>query len=329
MATDGEVGRSDLIWRPDHQPPVLVEEFAVASVFASMLADPDWLMPLVAAQVQYRSVYYGMTAAALLEDVWTDALSNWLARHRPSVTLTKVERGALGDYKIDELVTSHKSGKGPAQTAIHWDATATRGPLWVSKTSVTYLSAEYGHLTGRWSSPGREGAARVVWPPEGSRPPGRVCLVHLIPMTDRWRVCGSWDHWPTFEEVWPQVAKLLDQGFPAYDIEMFWLPKGVEIGDEGALTFATWPGVYLWPKGLLIDVPLSSNNRGSTLERAVVAKLMETTRAIAGPHPLFVRLPVWSARYAPPRPPDLYLALRSAWDQRFSPVAAVQRDAST
>lgn len=329
MATDDPSRRSDLVWRANGQPPVLIEEYGAASVFRGMLADPDWLIPLAAAQVQYRSVYYGMTAAALLEDVWTDALANWLARHRPSVTLTKVERGALGDYKIDDLVTSHKSGLGPAQTAIHWDATATRGPLWVSQTAVTYLSAEYSNLKGKWSSAKTEGAARVVWPPEGSRPQGRVCLVHVISETDHWRVDGSWERWPPFGEVWPHIASLLDQQIPAYDIEMFWLPQEVEIGDAGTLDFPAWPGVYLWPKGLLVDVPLSSNNRGSTLERAVVAALMEVTQKIPGPHPLFIRLPVWSARYAPPRPPDLYLALRSTWDQRFSPVAAVQRDAST
>lgn len=329
MTTTGGVVTSDLIWHPNEHPSVESEEYAAASVFRSMLADPDWLIPLVAAQVQYRSVYYGLTAAALLEDVWTDALANWLARHRPSVTLTKVQRGALGDYKIDELVTSHKSGLGPAQTAIHWDATATRGPLWVSQTAVTYLAAEYGNLIGTWTSKSGDGRARVVWPPEPARTQGRVALVHVIPKTETWRVCEVWDQWPGFDNVWPHITALLDQGVPAYDIEMFWLPQSAKPGDEGSLDFANWPGVYLWPKAMLNEVPLTSNNRGSTLHRSVVAALMEATRTISGSDPLFVRLPVWSARYAPPRPPDLYLALRSVWDQRFSPVTQIQRDAST
>lgn len=319
MANHGGSSRSDFTWVPSRTPEVAREEYAAASVFRAMLADPDWLIPLVAAQVQYRSVYYGMTAAALLEDVWTDALANWLARHRPSVSLTKVARGALGDYKVDDLVTSHKSGLGPSQTAIHWDATANRGPLWRSETAVTYLAAEYGGKVGHWTSASVDGDARVVWPVEANRKPkGPIALVNQS--EGDWVVSETWAKWPSFADAWPRVAELIDQGIPAYDIEMMWLPEGVKVGDRGQLNFANWPGVYLWPKGLLIDVPLTRNNRGSTLEKAVVAALMESTRSLSGPDPLFVRMPVWSARYAPPRPPDLYLALRGAWDQRFSPV---------
>jgi hypothetical protein len=318
--SSGDV-KVDLIWRPNDQPVVAMEEFAAASVFRGMLADPDWLIPLVAAQVQYRSVYYGMTAAALLEDVWTDALANWLSRHRPSVGLEKVVRGALGDYKIDNLVTSHKSGLGPSQTAIHWDATATRGPNWISETAVTYLSAEYGRKIGTWTGSNSSGSARVVWPSEPSNPPrSRVALARALDGEDEWQLFTTWKSWPSFEEVWPHVTELLHDGVPAFDIEMFWLPEDAVAFEKGTIEFSTWPGVYLWPRGLLIDVPLSSNNRGSTLDKSVVVALMQATRRIAGSQSLFVRLPVWSARFAPPRPPDLYLALRATWDQRFSPV---------
>ena len=321
MGTGDRSLRDDFVWRPIDPPEVLDQEFLAASLFRSMLADPDWLIPLVIAQVQYRSVYYGMTAAALLEDVWTDALANWLARHRPSVSLRKVQRGALGDYEIGGLVTSHKSGLGPAQTAVHWDATATRGPSWVSQTAVTYLSAQYGQKLGTWKVPEGRKSIRVVWPAEGNHNGGRLCLLHHLALSERWRVHATWPSWPSFPELWPRVTELLDEGVPAYDIEMYWLPVATRAGDEGEVQFSSWPGVYLWPQGLLLDVPLSSNNRGSTLARSVVAELMSATRKVASPNSLFVRLPVWPARYAPPRPPDLYLSLRSAWDQRFSPVS--------
>lgn len=42
-----------------------------------MLARPDYLIPLAAAERQYRDHYYGLNAAALLEDLFCDALGNF------------------------------------------------------------------------------------------------------------------------------------------------------------------------------------------------------------------------------------------------------------
>ena len=324
-------GRPDLQWLTPGTIHIEPAEFAAVSAFRGMLADADWLMPLVAAQRQYRAVYYGLTAAALLEDVWTDALANWLARHRPSVGLVKVDRGLLGDYVVGGLTTSHKSGLGPQTTAVHWDATATKGPLWSSETAVTYLSAEYGALTGRWlpldSATALPSGTRVVWPPEsGSGVPRKhVAIVQVTSRdestgADAWSVVAVWPTWPSFEDCWRHVAKMLDAGTSAFDIEMMWLDSSVQPGNRGILEHRTWPGVYLWPISLLQGIPLVSNNRGSTLEKATVASLMRWCAAEQSGAGLFVRMPVWSARYAPARPPDLYLALRNVWDQRFSPV---------
>lgn len=41
---------------------------------AAMLGDRSYLFPLAAAQRQFRDAYYGMSAAALLEDLFFDAV---------------------------------------------------------------------------------------------------------------------------------------------------------------------------------------------------------------------------------------------------------------
>lgn len=313
-------------WAPGAEVVVTPEERLAAEVIGAMLADPDWLMPLVAAQVQYRAVYYGLTAAALLEDVWTDALANWLLRHRPEVKLEKDARGAsaeVGDYDLGGMPTSFKTGKGPTATAVHWDATVESASSWSSPTALTYLSAEYGSLTGTWVTGESSGPARVVWPAR-DRPPARqvVALVGQVPgQQDIWRVAAVWKEWPEFDVVWTEVARLLADGLPASSIEMFWLPAMVTPGEEGVLNFGAWPGVYLLPKSLLVDVPVSRNNRGTLITKPGVVELLNAARDIPSSPSLFARAPLWYGRYAPPRPPDLYLALRGSWDERFSPVS--------
>lgn len=311
---------------------VTAEELQAAEVIGAMLADPDWLMPLVAAQVQYRAVYYGLTAAALLEDVWTDALANWLLRHRPEVKLEKDVRGAsaeIGDYELGGMPTSFKTGKGPTSTAVHWDATVESASTWTSPTALTYLSAEYGSLTGTWVTGDSTGPVRVVWPPKDHPPAHKVvALVGQIPgQPDTWRVTAVWEAMPEFAVVWAEVARLLAQDLPASSIEMLWFPVTTSSGDEGVLEFSAWPGVYLLPKSLLVDLPVSRNNRGTLITKKDMAQLLNAARNVTSTPSLFVRAPLWYGLYAPPRPPDLYLALRGSWDERFSPVSRFGQDA--
>ena len=99
-------------------------EHSFVETVGRMLSRPDFLLPLVAAQHQYRAWHYGLTSAALLEDVFADALSFYVRRFEPEHELSRSARGATGvDYSWDGEAISHKSGLGPSDTSILWDAT--------------------------------------------------------------------------------------------------------------------------------------------------------------------------------------------------------------
>ncbi|WP_454042952.1 hypothetical protein [Cellulosimicrobium sp. Marseille-Q8652] len=302
---------------------------ALVETVAAMLADPEWLLPFVAAQTQYRGTYYPLTAAALLEDVWYDALANWVARTEPSTTMAKTPRGvkgALGDYEFNGRPYSHKSGNGPQDMGVHWDAlVAEKGSgLWTSPISVVYVASGYGRTTGtiqQTSGHWKEATLSVrSWfdVPPTVPPRGRV------PALLRWNPDGTvevlavWGAWPEFEEVWPSIAEQVAAGVPANHLEMFWVPagKGIVEGDTGALELPDRPGVFVLPDTLLSDVPTSKNNRATTLTSKTMGQLMRSSAHLG----LWAPLPMWFAAYAPPRPPDLYLALRGEFDRRFSPV---------
>ncbi|MBT0993895.1 hypothetical protein KIN34_06290 [Cellulomonas sp. DKR-3] len=303
-------------------------ERAFMATVSAMLADPEWLLPIVAAQPQYRGTYYGLTAAALLEDLWYDALANWVARAEPAVALSKTPRGepgVKGDYIVDSLPYSHKSGAGAQQTGVHWDALVaaqeTTG-TWTSAVPVTYVASGYSPVTGEWapSSPtSKAGRFRAVWPrPESGDARGKV------PALVEWQPDGSatllaiWSSWPSFELVWPTLAARAAAGVPANHIELLWVPaKGVHELDAGTLTWKGRPGVYIFPADLLREVPTGKNNRATVLSKEIVHGLMASAAGLG----LWTPMPMWFAAYAPPRPPDLYLSQRSEFDRRFSPAS--------
>ncbi len=294
-----------------------------------MLADPEWLLPIVAAQPQYRGTYYALTAAALLEDLWFDAMANWAARTDPALVLEKTRRGvpgAAGDYVLGAQAFSHKSGNGPQTTGVHWDAlvAAQKGSgLWTSLVPVIYVGSGYGNLTGEWvpqsGSPTGRTNCRSVWPrPQSTPPRGRVPALVEWSKAGHGRMLAVWTDWPSFEQVWAVVAKAVSAGTPASEIELLWVSSrgGPVQGDQGALHWNGRPGVFLFPQALLQNVPTSSNNRATTIERGTVLELMKSSIALG----LWSPLPMWHAAFAPPRPPDLYLAQREEFDRRFSPA---------
>ncbi|WP_273652991.1 hypothetical protein [Cellulomonas fimi] len=302
---------------------------SLVRTLANMLGDPEFLLPFVAAQPQYRQTYYALTAAALLEDVWSDALANWIARTEPGSTLTKTPRGvkgALGDYLFNQRPYSHKSGDGPQDMGVHWDALVAQksSGLWSSPISVVYVASGYGNKEGafeRHLAPSTVApvSVRVVFPL-----PPQVPARGKVPALFRWEPTGAaevlavWADWPSFEEVWSLVAEQVANGVPANHIELLWVRagKGVVAGDLGTVKIPARPGVYVLPETLLTDVPTNHNNRATILKATTMGELMRSAAHLG----LWAPLPMWFAAYAPPRPPDLYLALRGEFDRRFSPV---------
>ncbi|WP_143320147.1 hypothetical protein [Cellulomonas iranensis] len=304
---------------------VTQQEQALVGTVTKMLSDPEWLLPVIAAQPQYRANYYGLTAAALLEDLWYDALSNWVARNEPGTVLEKTARGkpgASGDYLVGGLPYSHKSGDGPQDTGVHWDALAAAAKqksLWTSKTALVYVATGYGGVTGEWSGTSTASASvplRPFWPLLKKTPKSKVLSLVRWEPSGRAEVITTWTSEPDFNAVWREVAREVASGTPANHTELVWLPtKGCPpVGSPGTITLSGRPGFFVFPADLLQDVPTGRNNRGTLLKKRLVLALMESAMHLS----TWTPMPMWYAGFAAPRPPDLYLAQRSEFDRRFS-----------
>ena len=100
-----------------------------------MLAKREYLIPLIAAQYQFPNHYYGLTSAALLEDLFVDASINFKNQEFPDLQMERPERttdenlttdakGEKGwDYKYEGQNYSHKVGAKVQNIALLWDAT--------------------------------------------------------------------------------------------------------------------------------------------------------------------------------------------------------------
>ena len=75
----------------------MVSASDLCSAAKDMLSEADYLFPLVAAEQQYRRHYYQLNAAALLEDLFFDALGGFLAKTGPDLLL---EQQALGRTRV-------------------------------------------------------------------------------------------------------------------------------------------------------------------------------------------------------------------------------------
>ena len=112
------------------------EEARVLSAVAGMLARPDFLLPLSAAERQFRDHYYGLNSAALLEDLFFDALGNYLRQTRPETALRRPPPGQKGwDYSFDGLQLSHKVSQSADAVAALWDATKSGVSTWMRPKS--------------------------------------------------------------------------------------------------------------------------------------------------------------------------------------------------
>ena len=62
-----------------------------------MFSKREYLIPIIAAQYQFPNHYYGLTSAALLEDLFVDAAINFKNQHHHGLQLERPER--LNDEK--------------------------------------------------------------------------------------------------------------------------------------------------------------------------------------------------------------------------------------
>ena len=312
-------------------------ERALFDGVTEMLTDRGYLLPLAAAQRQFRDAYYGMSAAALLEDLFFDAFSSYLRQYRPDLRLERPERGQRGwDYQFQGTQVSHKVGQGPTQIAALWDATRTDVRTWSFDSAVLFTSSDFSpnrvqlHVDG-----GAIGLKPLAGRPDEPVKAGRSIIALRWEPTGAATLLGAWqaatDTTLTalvpFSALWAALSGPLAKGASANTLEVLYASTAAASTQVAALTQPGGagadltmtaddlrPGVYLLARDLLQEVPVTSNNRAVLVARDTVAALM---RQAVGSG-LFTPLPTWFAAWAPVRPPNLYLTQRAQYDQMFS-----------
>lgn len=314
------------------------QEQGVIAGIAGMLARPDFLIPIVAAERQFREHYYGLNSAALLEDLFFDALGNYLRQTEPDAVLLRPPTGQKGwDYTFNGLNVSHKVSQTVGDIAAIWDATLKGITQWSFTDPVVYVLSGNGPATqvivevdGQpplacravadlkkpFLADGR--ALLVVEWPTGSRVPRVLDLVESLP---RQPVSDALP----FSRVWRQVAEHIRRGGAANEIDVFVTNRPVKPMAFEAIRASGLPtaadvsvpyrgGVYLFPRSLLQNLAVKSNNRAVLIPKTTIQGLLGQARELG----LSTPLPLWYTVYARERPPDMYSAQRAEYDSRFS-----------
>jgi len=302
-----------------------------------MLARPDFLIPLVAAERQFRDHYYGLNSAALLEDLFYDALGNYLRQVSPLVKLERPPPGQKGwDYRYDGLQLSHKVSQNISEIAALWDATKTGVETWSFEEPITYVlggnaprtqvtvglpdgdevrSMAAADLGAPYLAGGRT-VMVVAWPGDGRQP---ILLDIVSTGPDD---CVS-DVLP-FSRIWDHLARHVEAGGAANEIDVLvtrralpdlqiavlepQLPAPIDISVE------TRGGVYVFALDTLQNLAVTSNNRAILIPTPTVKLLLQRAVTAGNYNPL----PLWYWMFANRRPPDMYSAQRAEYDARFS-----------
>ncbi|QOR70766.1 hypothetical protein IM660_00055 [Ruania alkalisoli] len=304
-----------------------------------MLARPDFLIPLAAAERQYRDHYYGLNSAALLEDLFFDALGNFVRQTRPDVGLRRPPTGQKGwDYDFNGLRISHKVSQNISAVAALWDATRQDLATWSFDEPITYVLGgntpptqvrlvlgdgteircrAAASLTPTYRLDGRS-LIVVRWPSSGSQP----LLLRVVDLVSAVQVREALP----FGELWDLIADHVSSGGPANDIDVLVTNRRTSPSERAALNHALGSdpsvdisvpmrsGVYILSRDTLQDLRVETNNRAVLIPKDTVAGLL--TEAVLRSN--FISLPLWYWAYAEPRPPDMYLSQRLEYDGLFS-----------
>ena len=264
-----------------------------ASILSEMFSSPEFHYPFVAAQQQFRERYYGMSSAAMLEDLFFDSLSSYLRAHRPGEELNRPPRGEKGyDYEFSGIKISHKVSKnGPTPLAALWDATRTDITEWTFDFPICFVSGGYSKkvklkplLAGRILQCELPSPQIVVGPGDGL-------------------ILGDWSS---------------NDEFRIQNISHPQLAEGKLFSLQGD---CFRPGTYIFDRSRLSHVPVEHNNRAVLVPKSKVTELMKAAQSESS----YVPLTIWFGAFAGLNPPDLYLSQRTHYDQMFS-IYSQQRD---
>jgi len=308
------------------------------SFFEDMLSRQEYLIPLVAASFQYPIHYYGMTSAALLEDLFVDAAINFRNSYRREVTISRPERETEGeeasskgvkgwDYQFQGEHFSHKVGKGINAVALLWDATVKlpEDKKWNYESTMVYVLSSYRKTTVSLNVNG-ESLANIA-PAVNFRnkaiKEGQMALVAERISPNEWRILET----VLLPEA-PDIQKALPLDQTWEKMIAFWSKEQANrfdlfvstkpyVGDSKTLRdskadigFEAHPGVYIFQREQLQGIEVTQNNRAVLLPATTVGRLAKE----ASENGMFVFMPSWYMAYAENRPADLYLAQKQEFE---------------
>lgn len=310
----------------------------LVSFFEDMLAKQEYLIPMVAASFQYPIHYYGMTSAALLEDLFVDASINFRNSHKRDIQISRPERAVEGeeanskgvkgwDYQFQGEHFSHKVGKGINAIALLWDATVElpADKKWNYESTMVYVLSNY---KGNSANLIFENLPNLQITPLHTFRNKEIQNGQLVFIVER----NAFDTWKvheviptqlakdmpsliTLDEIWGTMINYWSEG-KANSFEVLISTKPCDKnylelkGKSVKIDFKALPGIYIFDKEKLRDIEVTQNNRAVLLPASTVARLVKESLEDR----LFVFMPSWYMTYAENRPADLYLAQKQEFD---------------
>jgi hypothetical protein len=314
----------------------------LVSFFEEMLSRQEYLIPMVAASFQYPIHYYGMTSAALLEDLFVDASINFRNSHKREVEISRPERSIEGeeanskgtkgwDYQFQGEHFSHKVGKGINAIALLWDATVKlpEDNRWSYNSTMVYVLSHYKKSSANLvsSENGRIPLTSILGYRNKAIKDGQAVFICERLNRTRWKIhevillksASDLESALPLEQIWGKMIRFWSRS-TANKFDVFIsskpLPKTYSdiIDEEVEIDFEAHPGIYVFEKGRLQNIKVTQNNRAVLLPASTVGELAKES-AEKG---FFVFMPSWYMAYAENRPADLYLAQKQEFDQMNS-----------
>lgn len=314
----------------------------LVSFFEDMLSRQEYLIPMVAASFQYPIHYYGMTSAALLEDLFVDASINFRNSHKRDVQISRPERASEGeeanskgvkgwDYQFQGEHFSHKVGKGIGAVALLWDATVKlpEDKRWTYESTMVYVLSNYKKLTANIISGDHSNLPITSIFNYRNKAVNEGQAVFIVERLSRvtWHVhevielnqAKDMQTALPLDHIWDKMIGYWSKS-TANKFDVFVSTKSAEgnynnlAGTQIEIDYEAHPGVYVFERERLQNIEVTQNNRAVLLPANTVGQLAKESAEIG----LFVFMPSWYMAYAENRPADLYLAQKQEFDQMNS-----------
>jgi hypothetical protein len=318
----------------------------IIEFFDGMMGKREFFIPLTAAQYQFPHHYYGLTSAALLEDLFVDAAINYQKTDRRSVDIQRPERkteddvtdakGEKGwDYRFQGEHYSHKVGKDIGGIALLWDSTFVlpEDKKYSYPSPIVFVLSQYKNKNGNLISSTDKVSLTPVSQYRGKLlTEGQHILICEKKDSTKWVILDSIKVYKESDSLssifpldvlWNKMMDFWANGTKVNNIEVFVTKKRkksyedlIKVGQSVTIEFTALPGIYLFPKSELQNVVVEKNNRGVLLPKAKTFELID----LAYQNDNFVYIPNWYSAYAGSRNVDLYQVQRAEYDVLTSAV---------